>query len=122
MLTAAELDALRLSLQVALVAVTFSLPFAILAAWLLARREFPGKALLDAVIHLPLVLPPVVIGFFLLVLLGTKGPIGAWLAETSARQADGHAPAHSPGLQPRRLHCKLVLCIPPQGCPMSLQY
>lgn len=82
MLTAAELDALRLSLQVALVAVTFSLPFAILAAWLLARREFPGKALLDAVIHLPLVLPPVVIGFFLLVLFGTKGPIGAWLAET----------------------------------------
>jgi molybdate transport system permease protein len=81
MLTAAELDALRLSLQVALVAIALSLPFAILAAWLLARRDFPGKALLDAVIHLPLVLPPVVIGFFLLVLFGTKGPLGSWLYE-----------------------------------------
>jgi molybdate transport system permease protein len=81
MLTAAELDALRLSLQVALVAVAFSLPLAILAAWLLARCNFPGKAFLDAIVHLPLVLPPVVIGFFLLVLFGTQGPIGGWLHE-----------------------------------------
>jgi molybdate transport system permease protein len=81
MLTAAELDALRLSLQVALVAVACSLPAAVGAAWLLARCDFPGKSLLDAVIHLPLVLPPVVIGFFLLLLFGTKGPIGAWLYE-----------------------------------------
>ena len=82
MLTAAELDALRLSLQVALVAVIGSLPFAVAVAWLLARRDFAGKTLADAVVHLPLVLPPVVIGYFLLVLLGTKGPIGGWLYET----------------------------------------
>ena len=50
-------------------------------AWLLARTEFPGKALFDSVVHLPLVLPPVVIGYFLLVLFGTRGPIGAWLLE-----------------------------------------
>ena len=81
MLTAAELEALGLSLQVALVAVAFGLPLAILAAWVLARCSFPGKALLDAFIHLPLVLPPVVIGFFLLVLFGTQGPIGGWLNE-----------------------------------------
>ncbi len=82
MLTTAELEALRLSLQVALIAVIFSLPAAILVAWLLARFDFAGKSLLDAVVHLPLVLPPVVIGYFLLVVLGTKGPIGSWLAET----------------------------------------
>jgi molybdate transport system permease protein len=81
MLTAAEIDALQLSLQVALVAVVFSLPLAILAAWVLARCSFPGKALLDAFIHLPLVLPPVVIGFFLLLLFGTQGPLGGWLNE-----------------------------------------
>ncbi len=82
MLTAAELDALRLSLQVALVAVTASLPLAVLVAWMLARLDFPGKSLLDALVHLPLVLPPVVIGYFLLVLFGTKGPLGGWLYET----------------------------------------
>lgn len=79
MLTPTELVALRLSLQVALTAVAFSLPFAILVAWLLSRFEFPGKTLLDATVHLPLVLPPVVIGYFLLVIFGTKGPIGGWL-------------------------------------------
>jgi molybdate transport system permease protein len=82
MLTPAELEALRLSLQVALIAVAVSLPFAIAIAWLLARRDFAGKTLLDAGVHLPLVLPPVVIGYFLLVLFGTKGPIGGWLYET----------------------------------------
>jgi len=81
MLTSVELNALRLSLQIALVAVIASLPFAIAVAWLLARRTFPGKTLLDAIVFLPLVLPPVVIGYFLLVLLGTKGPIGGWLYE-----------------------------------------
>ena len=79
MLTAAELEALRLSLQVALVAVAIGLPLAVLSGWLLARHEFPGKTLFDAVIHLPLVLPPVVIGYFLLILFGTKGPLGGWL-------------------------------------------
>jgi len=82
MLTPTEITALRLSLQVALTAVAFSLPIAVLVAWLLSRFDFPGKTLLDAVVHLPLVLPPVVIGFFLLVLFGTKGPIGGWLYET----------------------------------------
>lgn len=79
MLTPVELQALLLSLQVALVAVACSLPLAILVAWSMARTEFPGKALLDALVHLPLVLPPVVIGYFLLVLFGTKGPLGGWL-------------------------------------------
>jgi molybdate transport system permease protein len=82
MLSAGELDALRLSLQVALTAVAFSLPLAILTAWVLARLRFPGRTLLDALVHLPLVLPPVVIGYFLLVLLGTQGPLGGWLYET----------------------------------------
>jgi molybdate transport system permease protein len=82
MLTPGELEALRLSLQVASVAVAFSLPLAIAAAWLLARHEFPGKTLLDTVVHLPLVLPPVVIGYFLLILFGTQGPLGGWLADT----------------------------------------
>jgi len=82
MLTAVEVEALRLSLQVALVAVAGSLPLAIGVAWLLARHEFPGKTLLDTFVHLPLVLPPVVIGYFLLVLFGTQGPLGGWLHET----------------------------------------
>jgi len=82
MLTPPEIEALRLSLQVALVAVAGSLPLAIAVAWLLARHDFPGKTLVDTVVHLPLVLPPVVIGYFLLVLFGTKGPLGGWLYET----------------------------------------
>ena len=82
MFTAVEIEALRLSLQVALVAVAGSLPLAIAVAWLLARHEFFGKTLLDAVVHLPLVLPPVVIGYFLLLTFGTQGPIGGWLPET----------------------------------------
>lgn len=82
MLTPVEIDALRISLQVAAAAVAASLPLAIAVAWLLARTSFPGKALLDAIVHLPLVLPPVVIGYVLLVLFGTQGPIGSWLYET----------------------------------------
>jgi molybdate transport system permease protein len=82
MLTDVELVALRLSLQVALTAVAFSLPAAVAVAWLLARGRFPGRTMIDALVHLPLVLPPVVVGFFLLVLFGTKGPIGSWLYDT----------------------------------------
>src|SRR6266404_7243340 len=78
-LSADELGIILLSLKVALVSVAFSLPVAIGVAYLLARFEFPGKTLLDAVIHLPLVLPPVVVGFALLLLFGKHGPIGAWL-------------------------------------------
>jgi molybdate transport system permease protein len=79
--TPTELDIILLSLKVALWSVLLSLPFAIAIAHLLARHDFPGKSLLDAVVHLPLVLPPVVVGYFLLVLLGRRGPIGALLEE-----------------------------------------
>ncbi len=82
MLTHVESQALRLSLEVAALSVLLTLPFAIACAWLLARRQFPGKALVDAVVHLPLVLPPVVVGYFLLLVFGTRGPIGSWLNET----------------------------------------
>src|SRR4029077_2227999 len=59
--------------------VATSLPFAVAAAFVLARKRFPGKTLFDAVVHLPLVLPPVVVGFALLVLFGRHGPIGSLL-------------------------------------------
>jgi len=74
-----ELEALTLSLRVATWAVVAGLPVAMLVAWILARRDFPGKTLLDGLVHLPLVLPPVVVGYTLLVLFGREGPIGAWL-------------------------------------------
>lgn len=80
-LTPHEVAVILLSLRVAFVSVVFSLPFAIVIAYLLARRQFIGKTLLDAIIHLPLVLPPVVVGFALLVLLGKKGVIGNCLNE-----------------------------------------
>jgi len=79
MLTDAEWQALILSLKVATRSVLFSLPFAIAIAWLLTRRRFPGRTILDAFVHLPLVLPPVVVGYLLLLLFGTRGPIGGWL-------------------------------------------
>ncbi len=78
-LSAAETAALVLSLKVAFWSVAASLPFAVALAWLLSRRRFPGKALLDAVVHLPLVLPPVVVGYFLLLVFGRRGAIGAFL-------------------------------------------
>ncbi len=78
-LTAVELEALKLSLWVSGWAVAVSLPAGVLAAWVLARLRFPGKTLLDGVVHLPLVLPPVVIGYLLLVMLGRNGIIGATL-------------------------------------------
>lgn len=74
-----EWSALRLSLIVACWAVGLSLPFGIAWAWLLARKEFPGKFILDSLLHLPLVLPPVVVGYVLLVLFGRNGSIGQWL-------------------------------------------
>lgn len=77
----AELDALRLSLSVAARSVALNLPFAMLVAWLLTRRRFAGRTLFDAFVHLPLVLPPVVVGYLLLVMLGVRGPIGSWLYE-----------------------------------------
>jgi molybdate transport system permease protein len=80
-LTPLEAEALRLSLWVSFWAVVASLPLGILAAWVLARGNFPGKTLLDGLIHLPLVLPPVVIGYMLLILLGRKGVLGEALYE-----------------------------------------
>ena len=77
--TPAEWDAVRLSLKVGLVSVIFSLPIGFALAHVLARRAFPGKALLNACVHLPLVLPPVVTGFALLLLFGTQGPLGRFL-------------------------------------------
>lgn len=79
--TPQELTAIALSVKVALVAALGSLPFGVACGWLLARRRFPGKALLDALLHLPLVMPPVVTGYALLIVLGTQGPVGAWLLE-----------------------------------------
>lgn len=77
----AEIDALLLSLSVATRSVAFNLPFAILVAWLLTRARFTGRTLFDAFVHLPLVLPPVVVGYLLLLLFGARGPIGGWLYE-----------------------------------------
>ena len=74
-----EIDALHLSLSVAARSVAFSLPLAVLLAWVLTRRRFLGHTALDAFVHLPLVLPPVVIGYVLLLLFGARGPIGSWL-------------------------------------------
>ena len=79
LLTGEEWTALAISLKVALVASAFSLPFGVLAAWALARKSFPGKTVLNGLIHLPLILPPVVTGYILLILFGRKGPIGAFL-------------------------------------------
>jgi molybdate transport system permease protein len=79
-LSANESEALSLSLSVATRSVALSLPFAILSAWVLTRRQFIGRILLDALVHLPLVLPPVVVGYLLLLLFGARGPIGSWLA------------------------------------------
>lgn len=76
-LTAEEWTAVRLSLEVASRSVLVSLGPAVLVAWLLARRRFPGRMLLDALVHLPLVVPPVVVGWGLLMLFGIRGPIGA---------------------------------------------
>ena len=78
-LSPAEIDALLLSLKVGVVSVAASLPFALACAFLLSRCDFPGKSLIDGIVHLPLVLPPVAVGFSLLVLFGRNGVIGAWL-------------------------------------------
>lgn len=78
-LTPEEWQALWLSAKVALWATVICLPFGIGVSWLLARRNFPGKVLLDVLVQLPMVLPPVVPGYLLLILLGTQGPVGGWL-------------------------------------------
>ena len=81
-MTAEEWTAVRLSLLVAVTAMAASLPLGVAVAWLLARGRFWGKSLLDTLVHLPLILPPVVTGYLLLILFGRKGPIGAFLEQT----------------------------------------
>jgi len=78
-LSPAESSALVLSLEVSARAVLLNAPLGIAVAWLLTRGRFVGRTLLDALVHLPLVLPPVVVGYLLLVIFGTRGWIGAWL-------------------------------------------
>jgi molybdate transport system permease protein len=80
-MSAAEWTAILLSLRIAIVATIMSLPFGIITAYALARWSFPGKMIVNGIVHLPLVLPPVVTGFLLLVLLGRKGVFGAFLAD-----------------------------------------
>jgi len=80
MLTPDETAALALSLRVAAISVIVSLPFALALAWLLSRKRVPGRALIEALLFLPLTLPPVVTGYALLVLFGRNGAIGQWLA------------------------------------------
>lgn len=81
-LNPAEIEALLLSLRISGVAVACALPFAIIVATALALGRFPGRFILDAIVHLPLILPPVVMGYLLLIALGTRAPLGAWLYET----------------------------------------
>ena len=72
---------IALSIKVSAVAVGAMLPIAFALAWILARWRFPGRMLLDALVYLPLVVPPVVTGWLLLLLFGAHGPIGSWLAD-----------------------------------------
>ncbi len=82
MLTPLEKEALELSIRVSALALAGILPPGILAAWVLGRYRFPGKTLLDGFVHLPLVLPPVVTGYLLLVFLGRRGVLGSFLYDT----------------------------------------
>ncbi|MET2901381.1 molybdate ABC transporter permease subunit [Vibrio rotiferianus] len=80
-MTELEYQALMLSLKVGAYAVVWLIPLGVALAWLLSRKEFIGKSILDSIIHLPLVLPPVVIGYLLLISLGRQGVLGNWLFE-----------------------------------------
>ena len=92
-LTPDEWIAVRLSLRIAFVATLVALPFGIAVAWLLARKDFWGKALLDGLVHLPLVLPPVVTGYLLLISFGRSGRSAAFLADISASCSRSAGPA-----------------------------
>ncbi|RZL97566.1 MAG: molybdate ABC transporter permease subunit, partial [Sphingomonas sp.] len=85
MLTATEWEVLALSVSIAGRAVLFALPLALIAGWLMARTRFPGRTLLDAVLHSSLFLPPVVVGLVLILLFGNDGPIGEVLARFGIR-------------------------------------
>jgi molybdate transport system permease protein len=80
-LSPAEWTAVELSLRVSIVATLVALPFGIAIGWLLARKDFWGKIIVDGIVYLPLVLPPVVTGYLLLISFGRRGPIGAFLAD-----------------------------------------
>lgn len=80
-LTPEEWVAVQLSIKVSFWAMIWSLPFGLAIAMLLARKEFWGKSILNGIVHLPLVLPPVVTGYLLLLTFGRRGPVGAFLAE-----------------------------------------
>ena len=80
-LSPVEVETLLLSLRVAIWSVIISLPFGIMAAWMLSRRQFFGHIVIDGLIHLPLVMPPVVVGYLLLILLGKHGPVGGFLSD-----------------------------------------
>lgn len=80
-LTPAEAQALWLSLKTGLTGALFSLPLGLLVAWALSRKRFPGRFALDIAVHLPLVMPPVVTGYLLLLAFGNRGPVGGWLEE-----------------------------------------
>lgn len=79
-LSAAETQAFALSLQVAGLSAACNLPLAVMVSYLLTRARFPGRRMLDALVHLPLVLPPVAVGYVLLVVFGNRGLVGAWLS------------------------------------------
>lgn len=79
LLTPEEWSAVRLSAEIAVLCVVFSTPVAIFTGWLLARKNFPGKALAESIICLPLVMPPVTVGYLLLITLSTKSLVGGWL-------------------------------------------
>jgi molybdate transport system permease protein len=81
-LTPEEWEAIHLSLRIASVAMIGSLPFGIFMAWLLARVSFPGRAIVNGIVHLPLVMPPVVTGYLLLLAFGRRGPVGQFLEST----------------------------------------
>jgi molybdate transport system permease protein len=81
-LTVEEASAVRLSVQVAITAVAVSMPIGVALGWLLARRDFFGKAAIETVLNLPLVLPPVVTGYLLLIAFGTQGALGRFLQDT----------------------------------------
>ncbi len=97
---AAAWDALRLSLWVAVWATLLAIPLALWVAWLLARRDFWGKALLNAAVHLPLVLPPVVTGYLLLMAFGRNAPLGRAL-DAIGLQLAFHWPLDGPRHAPR---------------------
>jgi molybdate transport system permease protein len=81
MLPAAELEILATSFAVAMRALIVALPFAIAMAYLLSRPQMPGRVMLDGLVHLPVILPPVLVGFLLLVIFGRRGPMGALLEQ-----------------------------------------